>query len=52
LTQISFECKEEAGPGERSAVALERETAQTMIALMARALIAVVRAIEEADDER
>ena len=52
MTQIPFEWIEEAGSGEQTTVAMEPETAQTVIALMARALIAVVRSIEEAADER
>ena len=33
-------------------VVLDRETTEMAIMLMARALIAVVRAVEETDDER
>lgn len=52
MTQIRFEWIEEAGSGQQSTVAVEPETAQSVIALMARALIAVVRSVEEAVDER
>lgn len=52
MTQIPFEWIEEARCGEQSPVAVEPETAQSVITLMARALIAVVRSVQEAADER
>ena len=44
-----------AAPGERRdplEVALDPETTERAIALLARAVLAVVRAVEEATDER
>jgi hypothetical protein len=50
--QLRFEW---AGPGEirdSNQVVIDPVTTEVAIALMARALIAVVRAVHEADDER
>ena len=52
MEQKHFEWVEQNESGEQNKVALEPETMKTVIALMARVLIAVVRAGEEATDDR
>ena len=53
MKQIPFEWAEQTDPGEPGEVVLDPETTETVIELMARTLIAVVRlAEEEANDER
>lgn len=54
MEQVRFEWTEQTTRGATapSEVELDRETIEAVIDLMARALIAVVRAAEEAADER
>jgi hypothetical protein len=52
VEQKHFEWAEQTERGESDKIALEPETMETVITLMARALIAVVRAAEEATDDR
>jgi hypothetical protein len=50
--QIRFEWGEEAPRGQPDEVVLDAETTRAALTLMARALVAVVRAAEDSDDER
>ena len=52
MQQMRFEWLEETEAGEPLEVELDVETTEAVIVLMAQALIAVVRAAEEAPDER
>ncbi len=52
MHQMRFEWAEQVHRTEPAEVELPRETIEVVIVLMARALIAVVRATEEAADER
>ena len=55
MEQMTLELAKQGEPDEPDApvrVALDRETTETVVELMARALIAVVLAAEEANDER
>jgi hypothetical protein len=52
VEQKHFEWVEQNERSEQNKVALELETTKTVITLMARVLIAVVRAAEEASDDR
>lgn len=52
MHQIRFEWAEQVHRTEPTGIELAPETTEVVIALMARALIAVVRATEEAADER
>jgi len=49
--QLRFEWAEPRRAGEPNPVVLDHETTEAVIALMGRAMIAVLRAVE-ADDER
>lgn len=49
--QLCFQWARSSETGDPNAVELDRETIDALVALMARALIAVVRAAES-DDER
>lgn len=52
MDQMPFAWAERKHPDEPSEIALEPERAEALVVLMARALIAVVRAAEEDADER
>ena len=52
MEQLRFEWAEPNESREPSKVELDPETTEAVIGLMARALIVVVRAAGEADDER
>jgi hypothetical protein len=52
VEQKYFEWADPIDRADRVEVVLDRETTKLVIELMARALIAVVRAAEEADDDR
>ena len=52
MRQIRFEWAEQVHRTEPVGVELPQETTEVVIALMARSLIAVVRATEEPADER
>ena len=52
MKQTRFEWDEQNEEAEPVEVALDRETTEALIVLMARVLVAVVRTVQEADDER
>ena len=52
MKQTRFEWAEQSEAGEPTEVALDPETTDAVIVLMARVLIAVVRAAEEVANER
>jgi len=52
MDQLRFEWAEPIQTAEPRTVDLDHETADAAVALMARALIAVVRTTQEAADER
>lgn len=52
MRQIRFEWPEQVRRSEPSGIELGPETTEAVIALMARSLIAIVRATEESADER
>lgn len=52
MEQLPFEWADPTVVRETSEVSLDPATADAAVALMARALVVVVRAVEETDDER
>jgi hypothetical protein len=52
VKQLHFEWAAPSVTGDPNQVVIDLETTEVVIALIARALIAVVRAVQEADDER
>lgn len=52
MEQMRLEWEEPTGQGDPIEVVLDPETTEAIVALMARALIIVVCAAEEATDER
>ena len=52
MKQGQFEWAAPRAPHDPNPVVLDREATEGVIALMARAVIAVGRAVHEADDER